>query len=131
MKTIQIGSMTTQGGRAGSVESPDDGFKVKFGKHGSAPTPEHLFAGAYAACFHSSLEAVAERAHKQIPGLAVTADCRLRNSNGDGSRLAIEIRAAMPGLKRNEAEHLLHLAHDACPYSRALRGDSQVTLSLD
>jgi organic hydroperoxide reductase OsmC/OhrA len=53
MKTIHIAEMIAQGGRDGTVEAPDAGFLVELSsdeQQGSV-TPEHLFAGAYAAVF--------------------------------------------------------------------------------
>lgn len=110
----------------------DSDFRVSFSpQNGAHVTPEHLFASAYAACFSSAVAGAAERAHRKIPGLGVTANVALREENHGDLTLAIELRAAMPGVARSDAEHLLHLAHQTCPYSKALRGNAQVTLTLD
>jgi Ohr subfamily peroxiredoxin len=124
--------MASDGGRTGSVEAADGNFRVSFGEqNGGRITPEHLFAGAYAACFHSALAGAAERAHQKIPGLSVIANVALEENGHGECNLTIELRSAMPGVERSDAEHLLHLAHQTCPYSRALRGKATVTLTLD
>lgn len=122
--------MMADGGRHGVVEIPDGAFRVSFdGEDGLVP--EHLFAGAYAACFHSALASAAERSHLEIPGLSVIANVALEEDDRGDWSLAVELRAAMPGVARSVAEHLMHLAHGSCPYSKALRGKATVTLTLD
>jgi lipoyl-dependent peroxiredoxin len=36
-----------------------------------------------------------------------------------------------PGVKDSDARHLMNLAHEACPYSKATRGNINVNLSFD
>lgn len=124
--------MKSDGGRQGVVDSPDGKLRVSFRKEDKTGiTPEHLFAGAYAACFYGALESAAERAHKKIPGLSIIAQVALEEDDQGGWNLAVEIRAAMPGISRPDGEHLLNLAHQTCPYSKALRGKARVTLVFD
>lgn len=133
MKTILFGSMISENGRAGKVEAPDGELIVDFSRKGEgrSVTPEHLFAGAYAACFHSALKSAAERAHLHLVGSAVTANVRLNEDDKGGGQLAIELAASMPGVSESNAEHLLHQAHTSCPYSKATRGNVDVQLKLD
>src|SRR5438477_6705318 len=74
MKTIHIAEMIADGGRDGTVEAPDGKFSVALSSS-EAPesvTPEHLFAGAYAACFLGALQNAAEMSHrKKIEGATV------------------------------------------------------------
>lgn len=124
--------MMADGGRDGSVSAPDGDFRVAFNGNGTGNiTPEHLFAGAYAACFQSAVASAAERSHQQIPGLSIIANVALEEDAQGGYGLSVELRAAMPGVARRDAEHLLHLAHQTCPYSKALRGRATVRLTLD
>ncbi len=61
MKTLFTAEAISKGGRSGTIQSPDGLLDVTLGnplvqgiaKHG--PNPELLFAGAYAACYHSAL----------------------------------------------------------------------------
>lgn len=125
--------MMADGGRHGSVAAPDGDFRVAFGtpQEGSSLSPEHLFAGAYAASFYETLDQVAEQGHQPVPGLSVIANVALAWDDRGGSSLSVELRVAMPGVARSDAEHLVHLAHQACPYSKALRGRATVTLTFD
>lgn len=126
--------MLSENGRDGKIEAADGSLSVDF-RAGSddrpAPTPEHLFAGAYAACFHSALKSLAGSAHKDIAGSTVVACARLADNGSGGSVLAVTLRASIPGVSESDARHLLHQAHEKCPYSRAVRNNVTVTLALD
>ena len=131
MKTIHIAEMIAQGGREGTVEAADDGFSVKLSKEEGGISPEHLFAGAYAACYLSALENAAEKAHVKLEGVTLTARAHLEEDNRGGYQLAVDLRAAMPGVNARDAQHIMNLAHQSCPYSKATRGNINVNLSFD
>lgn len=135
MKTLQTGTMISENGRDGKIEADDKTFAIDFQAAGETKkdgiTPEHLFAGAYAACFHSALKAQARKAHKAIEGSTLTARVRLVERDDGELELAVELRASLPGVSVSEGEHLLHQAHARCPYSKAVRGNIGVTLALD
>lgn len=133
MKTIHIAEMIAQGGRDGRVEAVDDGFAVDLTtdeKPGSV-TPEHLFAGAYAACYLGALQNAMEKAHLQAEGVTVIGRARLEEDDRGGWRLAVDLRATLPGVKESDAQHVMNLAHQTCPYSKATRGNINVNLSFD
>lgn len=128
MKTIHIAEMISQGGRSGTVEKPDGGLRVQLSsdEQPGSTTPEHLFAGAYAACFLGAVESAAERAHLPLEGATVTARVFLAEDDRGDYQLNVELRAALPGLDGNDARHVLNLAHQSCPYSKATRGNINV-----
>lgn len=127
--------MVAQGGRDGKVESADGKFAVRLStdEKPASVTPEHLFGGAYAACFLGALKGAAERGHIKLDaeGTVVTARTHLDEDQGGGYRLNLELRGTIPGVSRTEARHLMNLAHQSCPYSKATRGNINVTLTLD
>jgi lipoyl-dependent peroxiredoxin len=133
MKTIHISEMIAEGGRDGRVEAPDGAFAVDLSsdEQTGSVTPEHLFAGAYAACFLGSLKNHAEKAHIKIEGLTVQARAHLEEDSRGEYNLNVDLRAAMPGVSDSDAEHLMNLAHQTCPYSKATRGNITVNLSFD
>jgi organic hydroperoxide reductase OsmC/OhrA len=45
-------------------------------------------------------------------------------------KLAAAIMASFPGLTKDAALDLLRAAHEMCPYSRAVKGNIDVTLAL-
>ena len=129
MKVIQSPEVLSDRGRDGKVESADGRFDLELGREKA--TPEHLFVAAYAACFHSALRAEAEDAHVDITGSTVTVEARLEEGANGGFQLTAGIRASVPGVSRSQAEHLLHLAHEHCPYSKMARNGIAVDLALD
>lgn len=133
MKTIHVAEMVAQGGRDGKVEAADGHFSVTLASDNQpeSVTPEHLFAGAYGACFLGALKSAAETAHLPTEGMTVVTRAHLEEDNRGGFRLAVELRASMPGLEEADARHVLNLAHQTCPYSRATRGNIKVTLAFD
>lgn len=133
MKTIHIAEMIAQGGRDGTVEAPEGGFSVRLSSDetSGSVTPEHLFGGAYAACFLGALKNAAKTAHLPTEGLTVVARTHLEEDNRGGWRLNVELRAATPGISGADAQHIMNLAHQTCPYSKATRGNINVTLAFD
>lgn len=133
MKTIHIAEMIAEGGRDGKVESVGGGFSVPLSsdEQPESLTPEHLFGGAYAACFLGALKNAAEKAHIDLTGPTVVARAHLEEDNEGGYQLEVDLRATLPGVSASDAEHLLHLAHQTCPYSKATRGNINVNLSTD
>jgi organic hydroperoxide reductase OsmC/OhrA len=43
----------------------------------------------------------------------------------------VELSVSLPGLSEAKARHVLSLAHETCPYSRATRGHVSVRLTLN
>ena len=125
--------MVAEGGRDGRVEAPDGGFSVDLSsaEQSDSITPEHLFAGAYGACFLGALKNHAGKGNFGVEGFALVARARLEEDDRGEYQLNVELRATMPGVNRNDAEHLMNLAHQTCPYSKATRGNINVKLSFD
>lgn len=95
----------------------------------SGTNPEQLFAMGYAACFDSAAKAVARQMKLPVTATETQAEVDLVKVE-DGFRIAVKITLRTKGLNRDQAEELLRNAHKMCPYSRALRGDAEVTVAL-
>lgn len=133
-KTIQVAEIISQGGRDGKAESADGGFAVQFtppSENAEGVTPEHLFAAAYASCFHGALLNAAKRGHFNLVGSTVVGRVALGENERGEYGLKVELRAALPGIAEHDALHLMHQAHSTCPYSRAVRGNIEVALTTD
>jgi len=134
-KRLYTAVATATAGRDGRVKSDDGNLDVAvvppkaMGGSGAGTNPEQLFAGGYAACFGSALGHVA-RAQKIATGpVSITAHVTI-GPVGKGFGLAVELVASIPELPREQAEALLHAAHEVCPYSNATRGNIVVDLRL-
>jgi osmotically inducible protein OsmC len=123
-------------GRSGHVTSDDDVLDVDLavpkemgGPGGELSNPEQLFAAGYAACFHSALKIVARQVGVSTEGSTVTAAVGI-GPDGDAYGLQVTLSAELPGADRDAAQRALEAAHQVCPYSRATRGNIEVTLQL-
>ncbi len=133
MKTTYLAEMIAQGGRNGMVGTPNDSLSVKLSNDDQPDsiTPEHLFAGAYAASFLDSLQRSAAGSDLPLDGVTVTVRCHLADDPTDTGRLKIDLRAHFPDLHDAVLLHLLNLAHQSCPYSRAIRDSIEVSLGIE
>jgi Ohr subfamily peroxiredoxin len=96
----------------------------------TSTNPEELFACGYAACFHSALKFVAMRQKLDTSESTVTARVSLYRNDAGGFKLGAELVVSLPKLAREEAEKLVEVAHQVCPYSNATRGNIDVSLTL-
>ena len=51
-------------------------------------------------------------------------------SGSDGYSLQARLNVSLPGLPREVAQALVDAAHQICPYSKATRGNIDVTINL-
>jgi lipoyl-dependent peroxiredoxin len=135
-KRLYTASATATGGREGRVRSSDGTLELGVamprelgGSGGPGTNPEQLFAAGYSACFGSALMHVA-RAKKITTGpVEITANVTI-GPVGQVFGLAVELVASLPELPREEAEALVHAAHQVCPYSNATRGNIVVDVRV-
>ena len=137
MKTLFTAEAVSRGGRSGSLQSPDQLLNVTLGNplekglEKRGPSPELLFAGAYSACYHGALSNAAKKLGTPVADTTVRARVSLVEDDQGGYRLAVELHAHLPGTDRAQAQRIMDAAHLTCPYSKALRGDTAVTLTVD
>ena len=130
-------STATGGGRDGHVKSSDNRIDLdtrppkEAGGSGDGTNPEQLFSAGYAACFLSALQLVARSEKVALDSASgVTAQVALGKDADGGYGINANLIGYLPGLSRDEAEDLMHKAHQVCPYSKATRGNIDVTLSV-
>jgi len=135
-KVLYTATVHTTGGRDGRSTSDDKLLDVPMtlpkgmGGQGSATNPEQLFAAGYSACFMGAL-----RFHFGARKLAFPADGAIDaqvdvGPAGAGFALAVRMRISLPGVDRDTAQAIIDTAHQTCPYSRAVRGNIPVELTL-
>jgi Ohr subfamily peroxiredoxin len=137
MKTIYTTSAVASGnGRDGHIASLDGllaadvRMPAELGGPGGATNPEQLFAAGYAACFHSALKLVAGSAQADASESEVVADVSLGALEGGAFGLAVSLEVSLPALEPADAQALVERAHAVCPYSNAVRGNVEVSLSV-
>lgn len=137
MKTLFTSEAISIGARSGTVQSPDGllnftlGNPLEKGIERLGPNPELLFAGAYSACYHGALVNAAKKLGTPLQQSIVRAIVSLLEDDKDGYGLAVELHAQLPNIAPDQAQRIMEVAHQTCPYSKALRGDAAVTLVVD
>ena len=102
---------------------------AELGGSGAGLNPELLFAAGYAACFHSALLSVGRARKVDITGSSVGARVSMLRSDG-GVDLAVHLEVVIPGMPHAQAQEFAGLAHRGCPYSKATRGNIEVTIDV-
>ncbi|HDR8496278.1 TPA: organic hydroperoxide resistance protein [Bacillus cereus] len=137
MDKLYTASVTATGGRNGKVVS-DDGIlnldvkmpKALGGAGGEATNPEQLFAAGYAACFDSALQLVILTKRVKVESTEVTAHVSIGKDTDGGFGLSAVLDVHVAGVSHSEAQELVEAAHGVCPYSKATRGNIEVTLNV-
>ncbi|GAA1433465.1 organic hydroperoxide resistance protein [Microlunatus lacustris] len=130
---VYTASATTTGGRQGRAVSSDGVLDLtlaapkEMGGTGEGTNPEQLFAAGYSACFNGALMMVARRAKVDASAAQVTANIGF-GPEGDSYGITAELEVAIPGLELAQVQELAEAAHQACPYSKAIRGNVPATV---
>lgn len=125
------------GGRGGTAKSPDGAVDlnlkgpVERGGPGGGVNPEQLFAAGYAACFESSIRGAARRTGLDLTDSAIDSRVLLLDDEV-GFKIAVEMDVSLPAIDDIEqARALVRDAHGRCPYSKATRGNIDVTVTVN
>jgi Ohr subfamily peroxiredoxin len=132
-KVLYTAKAHTTGGRDGASRTSDGRLDVKLstpGTAGGGTNPEQLFAAGWSACFMSAIALAAGRQKVTLPpDRAIDAELDLGTNDG-GYQLQARLNVSLPGLHPKVAQALVDAAHQLCPYSKATRGNIDVTINL-
>lgn len=134
-KLLYTARVHTVGGREkGEARSSDGRLDVKLsvpGGPGAGTNPEQLFAAGWSACFEGAVTVAARMAKIPLPAdFAIDAEVDLNLAGSDNYFLRARLNVSLPGLDRATAQALVDKAHQLCPYSKATRGNIDVTVTL-
>jgi lipoyl-dependent peroxiredoxin len=129
-------STATGGGRDGHVKSSDRRIDLdtrppkEAGGSGEGTNPEQLFSAGYAACFLGALRLVARNNDVNLDdATGITAQVGFGKDPEGGFGINAHLIGYLPGLEQSAADDLMNKAHQVCPYSKATRGNIDVSLS--
>jgi Ohr subfamily peroxiredoxin len=132
-KVLYTGKTHTTGGRDGASRSSDGRLDIQLsapGTTGHGTNPEQLFAAGWSACFIGAMGLAAAKMKVALPANgAVDAEVDLCAAGG-AYFLQARLNVSLPGVPRDVAQALVDAAHQTCPYSKATRGNINVTISL-
>jgi osmotically inducible protein OsmC len=136
-KILYTAEAVVSGGREGHARTNDGRLDIELdvpsemgGTGGPGSNPEQLFAAGYAACFQSALLRIASGRNVDLTDSRITAHVGIGPLRSGGFGLSAALDLDAPQIDREEAAHLMTRAHEACPYSRATRGNIEVALSV-
>ncbi|QJD78536.1 Ohr family peroxiredoxin [Spirosoma rhododendri] len=135
METVYTSTVSSVGGRDGDVKSLDGILEMDLRRptemhgEGGKPNPEMLFAAAYSACYNGALMAVAERRKVILPEHAVEVSISL-NKDGNNMFLSGRIVVKAPGMEHEQLQQLAETAHAVCPYSKAVKGNMDMEITV-
>jgi osmotically inducible protein OsmC len=94
------------------------------------PKAEQLFAGAWSACYIAAVGLAAQQAKVTLPAdTAVDIEVDL-GQTGAAYFLQARLTLRVPGLSHEVATELAHNADAICPYSKATRGNIDVSINV-
>lgn len=134
-KVMYTAEATVTGGRAqGHGETSDGMLAVELRPPGSGggTNPEQLFAIGYAACFEGALSVVAKRQRVDADDATIDAKVDLIADESHNYSIAATLDVRLPSVTdAAQAKEIVAAAHQVCPYSRATRGNIEVTLTAN
>jgi Ohr subfamily peroxiredoxin len=138
LETVEVlytATAKSEGGRNGTTLSGDGLVDVNLtvpkamggpGKPG-ATTPEDLFAAGYAACFGGAVEFMGVKNNLKPSSVVIESAVGI-GKTATGVGLKVDLVARIGGLSQADAEKIVELGHQFCPYSKATRGNVEVTV---
>ncbi|MEO1050739.1 MAG: organic hydroperoxide resistance protein [Bacteroidota bacterium] len=120
----------TTGGRNGQVTSDNGALNLQLDmkNSGGATNPEQLFAAGYAACFDSTLHVMADRIGLKLDNSSVNGLVDFGTTPDGGYEIGAKLEVSLPDLKPDQAQKLIALAHENCPYSKATKNNIKVEI---
>jgi lipoyl-dependent peroxiredoxin len=127
-KLLFSGKTHVTAGHNGTAHSRDGLLDIKLPQ--PHPAAEHLFGAAWSACFIGAIQLAASQNKVKLPSdPEVDAEIDL-NTTGNSFFLRARLNVSVAGLDREVAQSLVDAAHEICPYSKATRGNIDVTTTL-
>lgn len=114
----------------GALKSYPYGFASRFEDDRRGTNPEEILGAAHAACFTMAFSFACDKAGFDTASADTRAEVRLV-AQGDGfaiSRIALHLRASVPGLSEERFVELAQAAKRDCPLSKALAAVPEITL---
>lgn len=114
----------------GALKSYPYGFASRFNDDRQGTNPEEILGAALAACFTMAFSFACDKAGFATADVDTQASVRLVKEDGGFAidRIALTLRAHVPGIEEAMFQNLAHGAKRDCPVSKALAGVAEITL---
>ncbi|MDB5888317.1 MAG: OsmC family peroxiredoxin [Rhodocyclales bacterium] len=114
----------------GALKNAPYGFATRFADDRSGTNPEEILGAAHAACFAMAFSFACDKAGFATKTVDTQASVRLAQQS-DGfaiSRIALTLKADVPGLEEARFQEIAQQAKRDCPLSKALASVPEITL---
>jgi osmotically inducible protein OsmC len=133
-KVLYTAKTHTTGGRENGVARSSDGhLDIRLSSpvaNGTGTNPEQLFAAGWSACFEGAMGVVARRMKVTLPAdTAIDAEVDLCLTAG-AFFIQARLNVSLPGMEQEAAQALVDASDQVCPYSKAIRGNVDVTIHV-
>ena len=132
-KVLYTARVHTTGGRDGSSRSSDGRLDIKHSPPGSVgvgTNPEQLFAAGWSACFDRAIALAARQSKVALGEVTIDAEVVLHLADAPDYFLSARLIISIPGVDHAVAQTLGRQAEYLCPYSKAMRGNIDVTFNV-
>ena len=127
-KLMYSGTTHNVGGKNGSTRSADGFLNLQFDD--PHPAAENFFGAAWSGCFMGAIGVAAAQkkvALPEAPTVDATIDLLME---GGEFFLRAKLDVTVPGIDIELARELVDVAHEICPYSKAVRGNIEVEVNV-
>jgi Ohr subfamily peroxiredoxin len=133
-KLLYTAQVHTTGGRENGLARSSDGhLDIRLstpGAPGDGTNPEQLFAAGWSACFEGAMGVVARKMKITLPAeTSIDAEVDLCLAGADFF-IRARLNVNLPGMDHDTAQKLVDISHQTCPYSKATRGNIDVTINV-
>jgi len=131
-KVLYTGKTHTTGGRDGASRSSDSHLDIKLSPPGTGAgtNPEQLFAAGWSACFDRAIALAARQSKIALGEVTIDAEVVLHLADATDYFLSARLIISIPGVDHTVAQTLVRQAEYLCPYSKAMRGNIDVTFNV-
>src|SRR5258706_7371662 len=135
VNVLHASRATCTGGRNGHTRSGDGMIDLDLsvpkdmggpGKPNTS-TPEDLFAAGYAACLGGAIDYMANQLKLKPTSVEVNTAVGI-GKDATGFGLKVDHEIVVSGLSQADAEKIVEAGHKFCPYSKAIKGNVDVTV---
>jgi osmotically inducible protein OsmC len=128
--TLTEGSGTVSLTSSGIVEDAPITWHARTEASDGQTSPEELLAAAHAACFAMAFTNTLVKAGHQPQAVDITATATFEQRDGafTVTTMRLQARASIDGIDEAEFQALSATAKEACPISRAIAGNVDVSL---
>lgn len=134
-KKMSLSTVVNTGGREGEVKSVtgDLDMKTSMTKKAGYTNPEELFAAGLTACFNGAMSFPLERDGHGDKKRTVRAEVSLLGDLPDFTtlHLAVLLTGHIEGLSAEETKKYMEETENICPYTKAVKGNIEVTFAAE